>query len=56
MSAFKGADVIVRKTRQLIARRLVGPDHTPGDQARHEWLYLAHDDIGPFEVPCYFHC
>jgi hypothetical protein len=30
MSAFKGADVIVRKTRQLIARRLVGPDHTPG--------------------------
>jgi hypothetical protein len=41
----------VRKTRQLIARPLVVYESRWGSQIRHEWLDLAHDDIGVCDFP-----
>ncbi|HEY7413581.1 MAG TPA: hypothetical protein VH593_00180 [Ktedonobacteraceae bacterium] len=38
-----------RKTRRLIAHRLVGCDRMPERLACHEWPRLARDDIGAFE-------
>jgi hypothetical protein len=45
-----GADVIVRKVRQFIAYHRPGECVTFGKPARHEWLGLAHDHIGAWEV------
>jgi len=45
-----GADVIVRKAWQFIARPPPEDDERPEDRARHEWQRLAHDDIGACEV------
>ena len=46
---FTGADVIVRKAWQFIARHLVGREKRRGSLARHEWLSLARDHIGAWE-------
>jgi hypothetical protein len=44
-----GADVIVRKVLRFIAHHKLGSASHLGNWARHEWLRLAHDDIGAWE-------
>jgi hypothetical protein len=44
-----GADVIVSKTRLFMARRREKREERGENLARHEWLSLAHDDIGAWE-------
>jgi len=46
---FPGADLIERKTPRLIARPLVGREKGRGSLGRHEWLGIAHDEIGACE-------